>query len=242
MIAYSTTAQADSILVYEKTAADGNKVEHTISITGRWLRIDSDAKGEPDYRLMDTGRMILFEVNSAAKSYRLTRMGKFYWPQVPAPRFKPVPEKQTVSGVRCQKVLETGPEKPRAEHCMTAGASLGLNARETKTLSRLFVVARRMGWDWIGVSTLDERQVSIRSRNLDGKVSQYFKSVVHKAIPDSRVKIPDDYKQIRVEQNKPLKEPPSDSKKKTKSEAAPETPTTPKAAMDSKTGAGSTNP
>lgn len=199
-------AQADSILVYEKTGADGSKVTHTVSITGRWLRIDSDAQGKPDYTLMDTGRMIMFEVDDDARFYKLTRMGKFYWPAVPTPKFMPVPEKQTVSGVRCQKVHEMGAEKPLAEHCMSPGASLGLNARETKTLSRLFEVARRMGWDWVGIGTPDERQVSVQSRNLESGVSQQFKSVEHKAIPDNQVKIPDDYKQVRVELEKPHKQ------------------------------------
>lgn len=202
----ASMAQADSILVYEKTGADGSKVEHSISITGRWLRIDTDGQGKPHHRIMDTGRMLLFEVDDSAKSYKLTHMGKLYWPEIPVPKFMPVPEKQTVSDVRCQKVQEMGPEKPIAEHCMTAGGPLGLNARETKTLSRLFVVARRMGWDWPGVSTPDERQVSIQSRNLGSGVTQQFKSVKHEAIPDDRFKVPDDYKQIRVDQKRPPKQ------------------------------------
>lgn len=216
-------AQADSILVYEKSGVDDKKIEHTISITGRWLRIDSDAKGKPDYMLMDTGRMILFEVDDSAKSYKLTRMGKFYWPEIPAPKLMPVPEKDTISGVRCQKVREMGPEKPVAEHCMAAGGPLGLNAREVKTLSRLFMVARRMGWDWVGVSTPDERQVSIRSRNLDTGISQKFKSVKHQAIPDNRVKIPDTYKRIMAEQKKPKKQKETEETEEEESESSEKT-------------------
>ena len=41
-------AQADSTLVYELTGKDGSKVEHTISITGRWLRLESKPKVKSD--------------------------------------------------------------------------------------------------------------------------------------------------------------------------------------------------
>ena len=57
----SGLAQADSILVFEKTAADGSKEQHTVSITGRWLRIDSDVKDKAGlhvdgYRALDSVR------------------------------------------------------------------------------------------------------------------------------------------------------------------------------------------
>lgn len=218
----ASMVQADSILVYGKTGADESKVEHTISITGRWLRIDSDAKGKPDYMLMDTGRMILFEVDDSAKSYKITRVGKFYWPEVPLPEFRPKKERtKMVAGIRCRQVEEMLPDKPVAEHCMATGAQLGLNAREVKTLSRLFMIARRIGWDWPSVSTPDERMASILSRNRSSGVSQQFVSVEHKGIPDNRVKIPDTYKRIMAEQKKPAK-PKTPETTEMKSEPKPE--------------------
>ncbi len=212
----ASAVQADSTLVYEKSGKDGNKTTNTLSISGRWLRIDSDAKGKPDYMLMDTGRMILFEIDDSAKSYKVTRIGKFYWPEVPEPVFRPKMEREKlVVGIRCRQVQEMSPEKPVAEHCMATGAQLGLNAREMKTLSRLFVIARRIGWDWPSVSTPDERMASILSRNRSTGVNQQFVSVEHKGIPDNRLKIPDTYKRIMAEQKKPAKE-------KTPDAAAPE--------------------
>ncbi|MCU7830176.1 MAG: hypothetical protein KZQ85_14020 [Candidatus Thiodiazotropha sp. (ex Myrtea sp. 'scaly one' KF741663)] len=199
------TAHADSILKYEKVGSSGDKQTITVSITGRWLRIDNEGKEKPDYTLMDTGRLIMFEVDDDAKRYTATRMNKAYWPDMLPPKLMPVQEKATVSGIRCQKVHEMGTKAPKAEHCMTAGVQLGLNARETITLSRLLMVTRKMGWDWNGVSTPDERQVSVQSRSLDGNMSLTFKSVEHKAIPDNRVKIPDTYKQNWADQKKPAK-------------------------------------
>ncbi|MCU7873984.1 MAG: hypothetical protein KZQ91_14675 [Candidatus Thiodiazotropha sp. (ex Lucinoma borealis)] len=201
-LSFIGTVNADSILKYEKMVSEDIKETVTLSITGRWLRIDSDVKGKADYTLMDTGRMLMFEVMDGDKSYRQTHMGKFYWPEDLLPKLKPAREKASVSGVRCQKVHEMGPEKPLAHHCMAAGSALGLNERKTKTLSRLFLVARRMGMEWPGISTKDERQVSVSSHVLENGSSLKFVSVEHKAIPDNRMKIPDDYKQIRVEQKK----------------------------------------
>jgi hypothetical protein len=97
-------AHADSTLVYELTAADGSKIQHTIAIRGPWLRLESEPKGKSDYTLMDTARLLMFEVDDQAKSYQVTRMGRLYWPttDLNAPKFKPIPKKQAVSGVRCQ--------------------------------------------------------------------------------------------------------------------------------------------
>ena len=195
-------AYADSILTYEKTGADGAKETRTVSITGRWLRIDSDARTSPDYTLMDTGRMIMFEVDPESKSFRQTHMGKYYWPKDVLPKLKPMREKDAVSGVRCNKIQEGPKDQPVAVHCMVAGQDIGLNERKTKTLSRLFLVSRRMNLDWGGVTTPDERQVSISSKSISSVESLKFISAEHKPIPDNRIKIPDEYKQMRVEQKK----------------------------------------
>jgi hypothetical protein len=107
-----------------------------------------------------------------------------------------------VAGIRCRQVQEIVPDKPALEHCLATGAQLGLNAREMKSLSRLFLIARRIGWDWPSISMADERMASISSSNRDTGVTQRFVSVKHKGIPDNRVKIPDSYKRIAVEQKK----------------------------------------
>ena len=208
LAAYSIapSAHADSTLVYELTTADGSKIQHTIAIRGSWLRLESEPKGKSDYTLMDTARLLMFEVDDQAKSYQVTRMGRLYWPATAlnAPRFKPIPEKQTVSGVRCQPVHEMDKDdKSIAEHCMSAGGSLGLNAREMITLSRLFMSARRIGLSWLGVATPDERQASILSQNPDGG-KQEFKSVVHRPVAKKLLKIPDTYK--RLKPDLPIKE------------------------------------
>lgn len=234
-LSVGSLAHADSTLVYEKTGADGSKIQHTISISGRWLRLESEPKGKYDYTVMDTGRMLMFEVDDKAKSFQVTRMGRLYWPTTPLnePKFMPVPKKQAVSGVRCQPVHEMGSDKKSiAEHCMTAGGPLGLNAREMITLSRLFMSARRIGLGWPGVATPDERQVSLLSKSSGGE-SQEFKSVVHGRVAKTLLKVPDAYKRLKPDlpikeekkaQQKPAEKPAAAvQQEQPKSEAKPET-------------------
>jgi hypothetical protein len=192
-------AQADSTLVYELTAADGSKVQQTIAIRGPWLRLESEPREKSAYTLMDTSRLMMFEVNDKDKNYQVIRMGRLYWPvtDLNAPKFRPITKKQTVSGVRCQPVDEIDKDdKSIAEHCMSAGGPLGLSAREMISLSRLFMSARRMGLGWPGVATPDERQVSILSHNPAG-VKQEFKSVVHGPLAKTLFKIPDGYRRLK---------------------------------------------
>ena len=194
---------ADSTIVYDRIASGDLKTRQTISISGRWLRIDSEPKGKADYILMDTGRMLMFEVDDAGRRFHQSHVGQFYWPERKPPKLKPVMEKMTVSGVRCQKIGEWNEERQVREHCMVAGSALGLNERETKTLSRLFAIAGRIGWDLPGVSTRDERQVSISSQGDEEATKLQFVSVAHDPIPDVRMKIPDHYEQIWTEHGKP---------------------------------------
>ena len=95
---------ADSILKYELNTHGGQKVEQTISVSGRWLRLDSNPKGKSDHIIMDLGRLIMFVVNDKDKSYQMTRMGRLYWPPLTSPRFKPIPKKNAISGIKCQLV------------------------------------------------------------------------------------------------------------------------------------------
>ena len=197
---------ADSTLVYELTNKDGDKVEHTLQISGRWLRLESQPKGKADYTVMDMGRMLKFDVDDKTKSFQLTHMGRLYWPETPlnSPKFEPIAKKNAVAGVRCQPINEMGNDKkPIAEHCMSPGGSLNLNAREMITLSRLFMSVRRMSNSWLGVATPDERQVSILSQNSAGD-KLVLKSVSHGRIDKTLLKIPVDYK--RLKPDLPIKE------------------------------------
>lgn len=192
-------AQADSTLIYDFTSATGSKIQHTISISGRWLRLESEPRGNSDYTVMDTGRMLMFEVNDKDKNFQVTRMGRLFWPASAstAPQFKPIARKDAVAGVRCQPVEELGPKnKPIAQHCMSTGGALGLNAREMITLSRLFMSSRRLGLGWPGVATPDERQASVESQMTDG-TKIMFRSVKHGRIQNTRLKIPVNYNRLK---------------------------------------------
>jgi len=203
----ASASYADSTVVYELTNKDGVKVEHTIQISGSWLRLESQPKGKADYTVIDMGRMLKFDVDDENKSFQLTRMGRLYWPETAlnSPKFKPIAKKNAVAGVRCQPVNEIGNDKqPIAEHCMSSGGgSLQLNAREMITLSRLFMSVRRMSDSWLGVATPDERQVSILSQNAAGD-KLVLKSVSHGRIDKTLLKIPVDYK--RLKPDLPIKE------------------------------------
>ncbi len=211
-------AQADSTLVYELTGKDGSKVEHTISITGRWLRLESKPKVKSDYTVMDLGRLMKFEVDEKEKTFQVTRLGRLYWPETAlnSPEFKPIKKNNAVAGVRCQPVHEMGSDnKPVAEHCMTIGGPLGMNAREMITLSRLFMSNRRIGQSWLGLATPDERQVSILSHNPAGWKLE-LKSVIHQPVDKTLLKIPVDYKRLQpdlpVLQNKQASNKPAEEK------------------------------
>lgn len=203
-------AQADSTLVYELTGEDGSKAEHTISITGRWLRLESKPKGKSDYTVMDMGRLLMFEVNDKAENFQVTRMGRLYWPETAlnSPKFKPINKKNAIAGVRCQPVHEMGNDKkPVAEHCMAVSGPLDMSAREMITLSRLFMSKRRLGQSWLGLATPDERQVSILSQNPAGE-KLLLKSVNHNPIDKKLFKVPVNYKRLQpdlpIQQNKQL--------------------------------------
>lgn len=208
-------AHADSTVVYELTGTDGSKTQYTIAIRGPLLRLESIPKGKSDYTLMDTGRLLKFDVNNKTKSFQVTHMGRLYWPETAlnSPKFKPVAKKKTASGVSCQPVSEIGKNnQPVAEHCMSSGGSLRLNAREMITLSRLFMSVRRMSNklsnSWLGVATPDERQVSILSHNPAGD-KLLLKSVTLGRMDKTLLKVPNDYKRLKpdlpIKQAAPVK-------------------------------------
>ena len=205
VITFSATSisYADSTVVYESSNKAGDKVEHTILISGPWLRLDSVPKGKTDYSIMDTSRLMKFDIDEKAKTYQLTRMGRLYWPETPliSPGFKMLRTKKAFAGIACQPVNELGENKQTvAEHCMASGSSLRLSAREMFTLSRLFMSSRRMSDrlsdSLLGVATPDERQVSILSQDPAGNKLE-FKSVTHGWISRKLMKIPAGYKMLK---------------------------------------------
>ncbi len=195
----SSSVQADSTLVYKYTAQDGRQTQYKIAISGRWLRMEFSPSREYDYMVMDTGRLLQFEVDDDKKQFQTTRMGRLFWPEtrLNAPKFKPLKKKLSVAGKSCVLVSETGtePGQAYAQHCMSSGGSIGLNAREMTTLSRLFMSLRRMDRGVLGVATSDERQVSIKSSNVPGAILELV-SVEHQLVDSSSMKIPVSYKRL----------------------------------------------
>lgn len=194
---------AYSTVVFDLTDKDGNKVEHKVSIYGRWYRVDTTPKGPEDYVLTDSGYQKQHEVFDKNKNFRTTRLGRLYWPLGPllTPVLKPSGKVTNFEGIRCQPVDEIGKdEKPIAKHCMVTSGPLGLNDREMITLSRLFMYMRRINGSleksWIGVATRDERQISIHSEDTAGNKLE-FKSVNHDVLNSALFRIPRDYKEIQ---------------------------------------------
>jgi hypothetical protein len=115
----------------------------------------------------------------------------------PASTLKATKKKRTVVGKRCRVVLEMADEKPVAKHCMSGTGELGLSKREVITLSRLFTKAANLDLNLFGAATTDERYVSIQSQRADDKASQTLKSLSKTAIPNAKMRIPEDYKQLQ---------------------------------------------
>jgi hypothetical protein len=197
-------AQADVKLVYDITTATGDQKQASISLAGRWLRLDMQPGSDVDYVIIDTGRQIMFEVDDDKKQFEVTRMGPPYWPKNEAllnPGFKPLRKKQTIAGATCQLVNELDRSNPQdpvvANHCMAPGSALKLGPRQTITLSRLFMLFRRIGMDWFGVATPDERQVSVLSAYKSGAKLQ-LKSIKPFFSTKTFYKVPVEYKRIDI--------------------------------------------
>jgi len=70
---YASMAQADATLVYETSDTAGAKTQHTFSISGRFVRIDTEPSERPGYSLFDSGRMVMFYVDEKSHSYTPVR-------------------------------------------------------------------------------------------------------------------------------------------------------------------------
>ena len=101
-----------------------------------------------------------------------------------------------VGGIRCRVVLELVEGVVAVEHCMANKAALGITERETRTLARLFVMARGRGLDWLGAATEDEEFVSLRSRDkLRGKTLT-LKSISRAPLPVGHLRVPQSYREV----------------------------------------------
>lgn len=220
---YATLTQADATLVYETLDAAGSKTQHTFSIMGRFVRIDTEPREQPGYALFDTGRMVMFDVDEKTHSYKPVKAGSHFHPAIPvttvdtaedstaekvastnanttlASTLKATKKKRSVAEKRCRVVLEMADNRQVAEHCMSGPGELGLSKREVYTLSRLFTKAENLGLNLMGVATEDERYVSIQSLQAvdKDKASQTLKSITKAAIPTEKMRVAEDYKMIK---------------------------------------------
>lgn len=111
-------------------------------------------------------------------------------------QFKPTGKTDTVAGVRCRIVVELLDGEPAIEHCMANKAALDVTERETRTLARLFGLARTRGWDWLAVATADEDFVSVRSRDLGQGTTFALQSMSTAALPQGHLRMPKGFVQI----------------------------------------------
>ena len=110
-------------------------------------------------------------------------------------QFKPSGKSDVVGAVRCRVVNEVIDGEPAIEHCMANKADLGVTEREIRTLARLFILARELGYDWLGAATEDEDFVSVRSRALTRDKTLELRSVSTEALPAGHLRVPKDYKE-----------------------------------------------
>ena len=116
-------------------------------------------------------------------------------------KFKATKKMDTVAGIKCRIILELGKDdKPVKEHCMANTGHLGLTEREVITVARLFAAAREMDFDWLGVSTKDERFVSIQTRDPASNETLQLKSVSTKPLPKGHLRVPKSFKEVKSEE------------------------------------------
>lgn len=121
--------------------------------------------------------------------------------RLPAPTFKPSKKKRTVAGIRCRVVHELFDDKPVKEHCMANSAALGVTKREVITLSRLFAMARKLEFDWLGVGTKDEEFIAIHSRDLGDNRMLQLTSLSAKPLPAGYLRIPRSFTLVESDAN-----------------------------------------
>lgn len=116
----------------------------------------------------------------------------------PSPQLKATKKIRTVTGIDCRIIFELADGKPIIEHCMANKARLGITERESRTLARLFLMARKQGFDWLGATTSDEDFVSVQSRDVRRNKTLEMKSVSTAPLPSGYLLIPRSFKKTEV--------------------------------------------
>ncbi|MEN8166374.1 MAG: hypothetical protein ABFR65_02730 [Pseudomonadota bacterium] len=101
-----------------------------------------------------------------------------------------------IAGIPCRVVEELADGKPVMTHCMADKARLGITERETRTLARVFKMARERDYGWLGTTTQDEKFVSVASKDLRSNKTLELKAVSTKPLPVGYMRIERDLKQI----------------------------------------------
>lgn len=117
--------------------------------------------------------------------------------QSSGPVFKPTRKTDEVAGISCRVIFELIDGAPALEHCMANKAGLGITERETRTLARLFVLARNRDFGWLGAATKDEDFVSVRSRDLRGDKTLTLKSLSTDPLPAAYFRVPRNFKEVK---------------------------------------------
>jgi len=126
----------------------------------------------------------------------------------PSPQLKATKKIRTVTGIDCRIILELADDKPIIEHCMANKARLGITERESRTLARVFVLARQRGFEWLGAATADEDFVSLESRDLRRQKTLQLKSLSTDPLPVGYLRVPRSYKETKptTEVKRPVEE------------------------------------
>lgn len=100
----------DATLVYQTVDADGEKMQHTFSISGRFVRVESDTA--PDrFQVIDTGMLTMADVDRMTMRYTFENLPRGYpSTAVPATRRQAIetPE-ETQSGGKVSEPVVTAP-------------------------------------------------------------------------------------------------------------------------------------
>lgn len=222
----AAVAHADTTLVYELMNAQGEKIEQTYQIRGRFMRVDSNAESQPYTLILDAGYLFMNVVDREKGSYTTFGGAPFHQGErlpakpkatgtvepetahnekevdVTSPQpsvLSPAGRKETVAGTRCMVVDEIRNDKPVAQHCLADAAALEMTSRELITMARLIEFSKqKTDPDWIAFQS-DENFISIRSRPAEGEVTFVLKSVSHDTLPWSLFRVSPEYKKQEPE-------------------------------------------
>lgn len=205
-------ARADVTLEYALTDSRAGAVNKKmkISVSRFFARVDSSDRPD-EFLLFQAGKFFpLYRVNTVRGTYTLlTSSIEQAGPERHADAivFKPSRKMSEVAGVRCRLVLELEAGTPGIEHCMANKARLGITERESRTLARLFVLARQRGYDWLAATTPDEDFVSVKSRDSRQARTLELLSVSTSPLKPGYLKVPTTYRQVSAPTAPPVPPP-----------------------------------